>query len=299
MTAEDENMNQTCAWLDTLIDWIDRCPRSPIHFAGTGCSFGNRPAPFVELVFLLEGHISDLRMGSQHTAIGTHQVGLLNVHFGNVAPTTDKFRGWCVFLDVGDDHRFKVLGKAPLAMVMSVTDPQAVERSFATLVGRCRSTGWTTPRYAQSNTAKRRADSPAEQALIKAATLELLALLRTEAHPVSQSGPSAMIPSALSDALAAMQRRYHEPDLDRNAIAREAHIHPDHLGRLCVHHLGISPMRYLAGLRIQQAMFLLRHTTERIEPISRQVGFRDAFHFSRVFKSHIGIGPRRYRSDSR
>lgn len=56
-----------------------------------------------------------------------------------------------------------------------------------------------------------------------------------------------------------------------------------------------SPMDYLIDLRLRHASGLLVETDDKIGDISRQVGFSDVFHFSRIFKKRIGFSPKAYR----
>ena len=291
-------MDETCAWLQTLVQWVDQRPNSPIHFAGTGTTFGNRPAGFVELVYLTQGSIRELKMGPARAAMKQGQLGLFNVHFGNEAAADEQFRGWCVFLDISDEHashRFDVLTQSPLALVADVRDGQRVDRAFAQVVERCRASAWTPPQYQNAAAVSRRNVSVATQALLKAALLELLGTLLEEATQDTASGPAAGLPAGLGASVALVHRQYHEPELGRFELAKAASMHPDHFTRVFRQRLRVSPMRYLAQVRIAQASFLLTHTDQRIADIASQVGFEDAFHFSRVFRQHANTSPRAYR----
>ncbi|MBB4826351.1 AraC-like DNA-binding protein [Sporosarcina luteola] len=55
--------------------------------------------------------------------------------------------------------------------------------------------------------------------------------------------------------------------------------------------IGISPNVYLTHLRIQQAKLLLQTTDFPITEIAEQIGYRDHFYFSRVFKKMTGLSP--------
>ena len=69
----------------------------------------------------------------------------------------------------------------------------------------------------------------------------------------------------------------------------------EHLRRLCLKELGRSPMRHLTFLRLQRARHLLSVTDDKVEVISRAVGFESAFSFSNTFKQWIGWRPSEYR----
>ncbi|QTD41848.1 AraC family transcriptional regulator [Sporosarcina sp. Te-1] len=55
--------------------------------------------------------------------------------------------------------------------------------------------------------------------------------------------------------------------------------------------IGVSPNVFLTHLRIQQAKLLLQTTDFPITEIAEQVGYRDHFYFSRVFKKVTGLSP--------
>lgn len=295
MAGKDNYMDETCAWLQTLVQWASHRPSSPIHFAGIGSTFGNRPAGFLELVYLTQGCITELKMGPARTAMKQGQLGLFNVHFGNEAPASDRFRGWCVFLDISGDIRFEVLAHAPLALVADVRDAARVDLAFEMVVERCRATAWSPPGYQAATQVARRTAGVATQALLKAALLELLGTLLEEATQDTASGPAAGLPAGISDAVSLIHREYHKPSLGRLNLAKAAAMHPDHFTRLFRQRLKVSPMRYLAQVRIAQASFLLTHTDQRVADVASQVGFEDAFHFSRVFRDQVKVSPRGYR----
>lgn len=257
----------------------------------------------------MEGQIDDLAMGPLHTRLETGQFILMNVHYGNVAPQTSRFRGMCVFLDVSDDAAFESLAHGPLALVASVREPARVTRAFEHVIERCSATAWSPKQYQGSprivqRMAREMASAVsatghegviATQMLLKAALLELLGTLMQQVTLTRGSAVSASLPAGLGKAIALMHRDYHKPGLGRAHLAKAAALHPDHFTRQFKEHLRVSPMQYLAQLRISQAMFLLTHTHQRIGQIAHQVGFEDALHFSRVFRQHAKQSPKAFR----
>jgi AraC-like DNA-binding protein len=62
---------------------------------------------------------------------------------------------------------------------------------------------------------------------------------------------------------------------------------------------GDTPGHYLARVRIQRAMDLLRATEDSMERIAERVGYGDPFVFSKAFKRIQGVSPREFRGLSR
>jgi AraC-like DNA-binding protein len=81
-------------------------------------------------------------------------------------------------------------------------------------------------------------------------------------------------------------------------IARKAGLSVPHFCALFKKQTGLSPMRYLMHARMSQACALLDSSDKPVAEISREVGFRDAFHFTKTFHAVVGSSPSAYRSDS-
>jgi AraC-like DNA-binding protein len=59
--------------------------------------------------------------------------------------------------------------------------------------------------------------------------------------------------------------------------------------------MGDTPLNYLRTVRMQKAMHLLSHTDHTLDTVAGEVGYQDAFSFSKVFKRTVGLAPRDFR----
>jgi transcriptional regulator GlxA family with amidase domain len=59
--------------------------------------------------------------------------------------------------------------------------------------------------------------------------------------------------------------------------------------------MGNTPLNYLRTVRMQKAMGALSESLRSLEQIAQEVGYQDAFSFSKVFKRTLGIAPREFR----
>jgi len=83
-----------------------------------------------------------------------------------------------------------------------------------------------------------------------------------------------------------------------SSLAQQLCMNPRTLYNLFQRYAECSPKDYLKGCVIDRAKYLLGHTSKNIAEIAEEIGFANAFHFSRVFKAETGKAPSRYRKDS-
>lgn len=87
-----------------------------------------------------------------------------------------------------------------------------------------------------------------------------------------------------------LTRPWHEKEM-----AQIAHLSTSRFGHLFRETIGMSPVKYLAKMRIDHAKTLLLSTATPIKEIAKQVGFDDALHFSTRFSQLVGCSPSRFR----
>ena len=78
-------------------------------------------------------------------------------------------------------------------------------------------------------------------------------------------------------------------------LAARACVCKEHLRRLCRDELGRSPMQHVTFLRMQRARHLLSTTDDKVESITRQIGYMNPHTFSNTFKKWIGWRPSEHR----
>ena len=57
-----------------------------------------------------------------------------------------------------------------------------------------------------------------------------------------------------------------------------------------------SPIAFLAQLRVRAACHLLDLTDKPVKVVATEIGYRDPYYFSRVFKKNMGVSPQQYRA---
>jgi transcriptional regulator GlxA family with amidase domain len=80
------------------------------------------------------------------------------------------------------------------------------------------------------------------------------------------------------------------------ALARRVAMSPRHLARVFTDGVGVTPARYVEGVRIEAARRRLEESSEGVESIARACGFGTAETMRRAFVRHLGVAPSDYRS---
>ena len=78
-------------------------------------------------------------------------------------------------------------------------------------------------------------------------------------------------------------------------IADECHTNHAYLCRLFRRHDQQTPYQYLLRLKMHHAAERLRSPGVLVKQVAEETGFPDPFHFSRVFKSVLGVAPDSFR----
>ncbi|RTE08366.1 helix-turn-helix domain-containing protein [Paenibacillus whitsoniae] len=92
-----------------------------------------------------------------------------------------------------------------------------------------------------------------------------------------------------------IEEQFADPDLSLSYIGDQFHITTSYLSRQFKQEIGENFIDYLARVRIEKAMHLLKETTMPIQDIAAAVGYTYYISFNRVFKKLTGITPGDYR----
>jgi len=87
--------------------------------------------------------------------------------------------------------------------------------------------------------------------------------------------------------------------LEVNSLSHHLNINQRKLERLFKAQLGMTASEYTKTIRAEQARTLLKKTTIPLAEAAYKLGFYDQAHFTKSFKSVIGITPGQYRTCSR
>ena len=103
-------------------------------------------------------------------------------------------------------------------------------------------------------------------------------------------------PDPLGDLFIWLEEHLHET-CRNSVLAGVSGYSEDTLNRIFIRETGLSPQKYVQGLRVSRAANLLKRTSLTIEEIAEQCGFFDRSHFHRIFQKKIGLSPVQFRKE--
>ncbi|RKX83320.1 MAG: hypothetical protein DRP58_08985 [Spirochaetes bacterium] len=87
-----------------------------------------------------------------------------------------------------------------------------------------------------------------------------------------------------------------DEEISLDLLAKELEVNPTYFSRLFRKETGITVSQYINTKRINEAGYLLMHTSASIADISLQAGYPDSGYFSRVFHKIKRMTPTEWRN---
>lgn len=101
------------------------------------------------------------------------------------------------------------------------------------------------------------------------------------------------------DTIHSYMREHLEDRISLEQLAELAGLTPAHFATRYREKTGTSPIQHFLHLKVERACQMLDNTDLSFADISRQLGYDDAYYFSRLFKKVMGQSPRDYRHTAR
>lgn len=118
--------------------------------------------------------------------------------------------------------------------------------------------------------------------------------LRHVRRRIDRESQTDVIPRKYLDARQYLDRHYDRP-LRLRDLAGRMQLTEQHLCSSFSRYFGISPKNYVIRLRLYHAAQLLGDANLSITQIACMVGYSDLYHFSKLFKKHMGVSPQHLR----
>lgn len=122
----------------------------------------------------------------------------------------------------------------------------------------------------------------------------MLRLLRSEAAAAIRSVGAVTRAGARIQAAIAFMRRHLGRPLSVAEIAGHVHMSPSHFAHSFREVAGVTPMRCIRDLRLEEARVLMLGAGLRPGDAAAKVGFESAAHFNRAFRRRFEATPAEY-----
>ena len=204
--------------------------------------------------------------------------------------TADYQPGSLSFLHTNDSH---VDSYAPGSTCLHVVIPSEVEERVARAVGVQGRTGQLAPslsaRFFTALDSEFRCADDQSPAIVEALLLDLLGRYLNVIRDRSSARPRwlGLLLDYLDDTF--------EQKWSLESMATEMGVHPVHLCRTFSAHLGCTLGEYIRIQRVMRGCQLVAIGDDPLAQIASQSGFSDQSHFTRAFKSYLGVTPGTWR----
>lgn len=184
------------------------------------------------------------------------------------------YKYWCHFRAESREIRIFDVIKTPLSVM--VQDPEALKIRFESMVKNFNS------------------DSALSKLRAKSDMLEILSVFLEQVGEENITS-SSNVPTENLNRIAAYIAGHINEEITLEKLAALLHFHPNYFISFFKHYFGVSPLKYVSGVRIEKAKLLLKTTGLSIAEVAEETGYHDLFHFSKRFKEQTGYSPSDFR----
>ena len=99
----------------------------------------------------------------------------------------------------------------------------------------------------------------------------------------------------INDTILYMQSKLHQ-QLTVEDMAFKQGLSPSHFSSLFRKATGMAPVDYFIHLKLQKACLRLYSSDIKIKEVAMEIGYKDPYYFSRLFKKYMKVSPDQYRA---
>jgi len=136
--------------------------------------------------------------------------------------------------------------------------------------------------------------------MIKSLLMKLIVIILKETHASDYKVKDDSInfepydrTTIISSLMNYMNKNYMQ-QISLDKISRNMYLSPAYISKVFKEETGESPINYLIKTRLSNACDMLKKNSLSIKQISKNVGYEDAYYFSKLFKKYYGVPPSKY-----
>ncbi len=133
------------------------------------------------------------------------------------------------------------------------------------------------------------------QSLCQSILIEVIRLSELDASGIFTTN-SSKYTSYWHDRLDRFLHDHYMEDIKLEDLAADISLSPRHASRMVIKEYGISFIAKLTEIRLDNAKYLLKHTSKDLTSIATSCGFASYSYFTSCFKKKLGITPGEYRA---
>lgn len=124
---------------------------------------------------------------------------------------------------------------------------------------------------------------------------QILSVILTETY-YRQKGSEAVEQNRHVKGIVRYMNQHIGENLSMECICEEAGLSKSYVNAIFFKCTQLAPIEFFTHMKMQEACRLLRTSDLYVYEIAQQLGYKDQYYFSRVFKKVVGMSPREYKN---
>lgn len=135
--------------------------------------------------------------------------------------------------------------------------------------------------------------------MLKSMAMQLLVLMLRETSTVLDDKEKEDIKLSFEssekqnivDTISTYMEENYNKDISLEKISKNMYLSPVYISKIFKEETGASPINHLIKIRLAKAKELLEEGELSVKAVAKEVGYDDAYHFSKIFKKYYGNPP--------
>lgn len=147
-------------------------------------------------------------------------------------------------------------------------------------------------------------DEPGNDLVLKALVMKLIVLILRATHNKEERRKQTPFSfesyekASIVNTIVSFVNENYMNEISLEKISKNMYLSPVYISKIFKEELGESPINYLIKVRLSKACALLEEGHLSVKEVAKNVGYDDAYYFSKLFKKYYKIPPSLYRKET-